>query len=65
MSRWICVKNSLPNFGIDVLGVNQFSEVKVCYRDKPWSNEPEQWFVDLFGVFYPTHWMYLPELPDV
>jgi hypothetical protein len=61
--EWISITDSLPIRGDLVLGVNKFYEMKVCYRDKPWADLEEEWFVDLIGVFYPTHWMPLPQVP--
>ena len=63
MSEWISVEDRLPKMGERVLGINQFDECEVISREKPWKGTPEQWSWGTFGIFYPTHWIPLPEPP--
>lgn len=60
---WISVEDHLPSNKVEVLGVNQFNEFAVIYRDRPWASESAQWWKGLTGSFEPTYWMELPEMP--
>lgn len=61
--KWISVEYRFPELDKHVLGVNEYGEYAVVYRDKPWGSEPDGWFQDILGVFFPTHWMPLPNPP--
>lgn len=63
MVEWISVKDSLPAMNKKVLGVNQFNEMGVCCRTKFWESEPPEWRIEEGILFFPTHWMPLPEPP--
>lgn len=61
--KWISVKDRLPALGERVLGVDQFFEIQAMHREKTWKDEPEIWYIVGMYIFYPTHWMPLPEAP--
>ena len=64
MNEWISVKDSLPEMEQVVLGCDQFGEMQVCRREQPWEGEPALWYFGHISIFFPKHWMLLPEPPN-
>lgn len=61
--KWISIENQLPELENWVLGVDKFHEIRVCQREKRWRSEEGEWYYSHQHIFFPTHWMPLPDLP--
>ena len=68
-SPWIPVEERLPEKGVDVLVASPCPNSNVPNIDiASWGSEGEQepvWRESDCGRIYPTHWMPLPEPPEV
>lgn len=69
LPRWIPVRERLPDEGVDVLVASPCPNSNVPNIDiASWGSEGEQetvWRESDCGRIYPTHWMPLPEPPEV
>ena len=63
--KWISVKDGLPKNGVVVLAMleNEYSLVQVL--DEEWYNNDGFYLHNIIRELIPTHWMPLPEPPNV
>lgn len=61
-SKWIDVKERLPEHGIGVLGMNR---VMVYSQTIRYNKFKETWELDRVSINHVTHWQPLPELPKL